>query len=152
MIASSLPSRKRDILIAFPPPHYRKKTVLRDKGPFQFLKSLRSTIQSLFKTRPFKFICWNSRRGPFPPSKVSTCKLQKRKDGIIPRPTANLLEKAKNWALRYCLYSSLFKKAKFCFPLSGRGRQVETSDRNSCFSDSLQASTQGIQKSHSPEN
>lgn len=41
MIASSLPSRKGDILIAFPPPHYRKKkTVLRDKGTFQFLQKL----------------------------------------------------------------------------------------------------------------
>lgn len=80
---------------------------------------LESTVQSLFKTSPFKFICWHSSRVLFPPSKVSTRANFRRQKWN--NSQANLLEKAKKWALKYCLYSCLFKKAKFFFQLSEPG-------------------------------
>lgn len=143
MIVSSPPSRKGDILIAFPPSHWRKKTALRDKRASQFLKRLRSTVQSLFKTSPFKFICWNSRRVLSPPSKVSTgANLRGEKMDYFPGQGLICSRKPKHghWNIVCAHVSSGKPSSVFNFQnqgsFSGRGLRVRPSDGNSRSSDS----------------
>lgn len=56
MIASSLPSRKGDILIAFPPPHWRgkkkKKNCLKGQESFSILEKAQKYSTILLQDKP----------------------------------------------------------------------------------------------------